>query len=370
MGIPAEFVDKIRGVATPLEVAAGDTFITEGEFDECIYYIESGSVEVTRGDENLGTIDAGDVVGEIAFIDRRPRTATVSAKESTRLLKIDRSDLLRSLGDAPALLMDFVKSVERRMRAHLEEAEENDVENFLTKVTQEAISHRAVHHPYLLGLREGKYPDMKWALKDFARQYHGYSAHFPRYLTTVIGRLENPQHRSALMENLTEESGIYEQDELDELAEIGVKEEWVNGVPHPVLFRRFCDAVGVDSLDPDADGIEVVCWREMFLSVLSGGSPAQAVGALGLGTENVVSTMYQHFLPALEILGVDPSETVFFPLHAAVDDHHQETLLDISRGYANTEEGRLDLVKGMRKALALRAGFWDWMLSRVEARGA
>ena len=119
-----------------------------------------------------------------------------------------------------------------------------------------------------------------------------------------------------------------------------------------------------------ADVLEVVCWREMFLSILSGESAAEAVGALGFGTENVVSTMYQHFLPALETLDVPPSETVFFPLHAAVDDHHQATLLDISRHHARTPENRLDLVKGMRKALALRAGFWDWMLLRARTRGA
>ena len=141
-------------------------------------------------------------------------------------------------------------------------------------------------------------------------------------------------------------------------------------MPHPVLFRRFCIAVGVDDTDPETDALEVVCWREMFLSILSSSSAAEAVGALGLGTENVVSTMYQHFLPALKTLDLAASDTVFFPLHAAVDDHHQETLLDISRHYARTPEGRLELLKGMRKALALRAGFWDWMLLRARTRGA
>ena len=370
MGLPARFAGIFRGVASKLDLAAGETFITEGDFDECIYYIESGSVEVTRGNESVGTIEAGDVVGEIAFIDRRPRTASVTTKEPTNLLMVERPELLRALGDSPKLLMEFVRSIEGSRRTHLQDSEGEMVEAFLTRVTQEAISHRAVNHPYLIALSEGTFPDMVWALKDFARQYYGYSAHFPRYLTTVIGRLEMPEHRLALMENLTEESGIYGQEELDELAEIGVEPEWVNGVPHPVLFLRFCNAAGVEALDPDSDGIEVVCWREMFLSVLSGGSPAQAIGALGLGTENVVSTMYQYFLPALEFLGAKPFDTVFFPLHAAVDDHHQATLLDISRHFAATAEGRLDLVKGMRKALALRAGFWDWLMSRVEARGA
>ena len=34
-----------------------------------------------------------------------------------------------------------------------------------------------------------------------------------------------------------------------------------------------------------------------------------------------------------------------------------------------TEAGRVDLLKGMRKALSLRAGFWDWMHLRAQTLG-
>ena len=48
-----------------------------------------------------------------------------------------------------------------------------------------------------------------------------------------------------------------------------------------------------------------------------------------------------------------------------VDDHHQATLLDIAAHYAGTPTGRHELVKGMNKALYLRAGFWDWLHARA-----
>ncbi len=367
--LPEAAVHCLTSIGTRVEVNSGDEFIHEGEFDETIFLVVEGTVEVRRGGEVVGTIEEGDVVGEIAFIDRRPRTASVVASTATVLVKAKREDLLRELGRNPDLLVQFVQALEVRRSAHLTTPVSGGVDEFLKVVTEEAVSHRAVNHPYLLALRNKELPDMKWALADFARQYNGYSSHFPRYLTTVIGRLELPEHRSALMENLTEESGIYEQEELDELKDIGVDPQWVDGVPHPVLFSRFCKVAGVETGGSDSDCIEVMCWREMFLSVLSGGSTAEALGALGLGTENVVSTMYQHFLPALDVLEAPPSETVFFPLHAAVDDHHQETLLDISRHYAQDEAGRIDLLKGMRKALALRAGFWDWLYQRALSGG-
>jgi pyrroloquinoline quinone (PQQ) biosynthesis protein C len=221
-----------------------------------------------------------------------------------------------------------------------------------------------VRHPYLQALAEGSLPDTRWALADFARNYYGYSSHFPRYLTTVISRLENPAHRKSLLENLTEESGVYGDEEYAELATFGVKREWIEGIAHPLLFQRFSRAMGVDhSRHQEKD--QVVCWREMFLSVLAEGGPAEALGALGIGTENIVRTIYGPFVKALSRLDLRPEDTVFFPLHTAVDDHHQATLEAISADFAATEEGRVGLRRGMLKALALRSAFWDWLHDRA-----
>jgi len=112
----------------------------------------------------------------------------------------------------------------------------------------------------------------------------------------------------------------------------------------------------------------VVCWREMFLDILSNGSPAEALGALGLGTETIVQTIYQPFVAAIDRLGdLNPADSVFFPLHTAVDDHHQATLKAIAADFAATPEGRNDLAKGMHKALALRDAFWSWLHERAQA---
>jgi hypothetical protein len=96
-------------------------------------------------------------------------------------------------------------------------------ETYVDNLARRAIAHQAVRHPYLEALAKGTLPDLAFALRDFARQYYAYSAHFPRYLTALISKLESPVHRAALMDNLTEESGQYGQEELDELAAIGIQ---------------------------------------------------------------------------------------------------------------------------------------------------
>jgi pyrroloquinoline quinone (PQQ) biosynthesis protein C len=241
-------------------------------------------------------------------------------------------------------------------------------ERAVDDLTAIALRHRAVRHPYLTALADGTLRDPAWALADFARQYQGYAAHFPRYLTALISRLENPAHRAALLENLIEESGHYNSTELDALTAEGIRAEWIAGVSHPQLFQRFRRAVIGPDTDGEEESVEVVCWREMLLAVLSLGSAAEAVGALGLGTELIVSSVYARFVPAMARHGgLDPRDTVFFPLHTAVDEAHQATLRQIAIDFASTESGRADLARGMHKALALRDSFWSWLLER--ARG-
>ena len=230
-----------------------------------------------------------------------------------------------------------------------------------------ALQHRAVRHPYLRGMAAGTLPSLYAALQDFALHYYGYSAHFPRYLTALISKLENPVHRAALLENLTEESGQYEEEELMQLKEYGVQPEWIVGIPHPLLFKRFRNSIGVDNIVTEDDHIEVVCWREQFLAIINTGSAAEALGALGLGTETIVQTIYQPFVEAIQKVGtIKPEDAVFFPLHTAVDDHHQATLKAIATDFAATPAGRADLAKGMIKALALRDSFWSWLYARAQ----
>ena len=230
-----------------------------------------------------------------------------------------------------------------------------------------ALQHRAVRHPYLRGMAAGTLPFLYAALQDFALHYYGYSAHFPRYLTALISKLENPVHRAALLENLTEESGQYEEEELMQLKEYGVQPEWIVGIPHPLLFKRFRNSIGVDNIATEDDHIEVVCWREQFLAIINTGSAAEALGALGLGTETIVQTIYQPFVEAIQKVGtIKPEDAVFFPLHTAVDDHHQATLKAIATDFAATPAGRADLAKGMIKALALRDSFWSWLYARAQ----
>ena len=238
---------------------------------------------------------------------------------------------------------------------------------YLRELRAEALQHEAVHHPYLAALREGTMRDPQEALRDFAREYQGYSAWFPRFLAAVDERL--PQElRSILDENKAEESGCYDEETLLELEAAGLQREWVDRVPHPELFRRFQRALTVEpdaAISPEAP---VSRWRQELLTLLQNDHPAAAIGALGLGTELVVSHMYASVLEGVDRFSkICPEGRSFLVLHALVDDAHAESLLRLAQRFAMDGEGRAALARGMRAALDMRAEFWDELLERGSA---
>jgi len=59
--------------------AAGDKVALEGESGLMFFVVESGELAVEVHGQAVSTIGPGGSFGEIALIDRRPRTATVTA---------------------------------------------------------------------------------------------------------------------------------------------------------------------------------------------------------------------------------------------------------------------------------------------------
>jgi CRP/FNR family cyclic AMP-dependent transcriptional regulator len=64
--------------------AAGDKIALEGEGGLMFFVVDSGEATVEVHGEEVGRLGPGDHFGEIALIDRRPRTATVTAVSDLR----------------------------------------------------------------------------------------------------------------------------------------------------------------------------------------------------------------------------------------------------------------------------------------------
>ena len=196
---PSTFVDslsqplqqRLRAIGTTQQFADGDQVIARGEVTTQLYVVVEGKLLAQTRDASV-LIPSGEVVGEMAFLDNRPRTATVVACGPVRLRAIDREPCFQALGDQPLLLNELISALSSLQRHRLDREAETDQRSstqLVDDLSEAAIQHRAVRHPYLQALAAGNLPDLRFALEDFARHYYGYSAHFPRYLTALISRL-------------------------------------------------------------------------------------------------------------------------------------------------------------------------------------
>jgi uncharacterized membrane protein len=87
-------------------LAAGETLFQAGEPGESLFIVRSGEVELfikdTAGQKILlAMVGVGEIFGELALLDRGPRTATAIALADSELLELDRDDLLLLFQKSP-----------------------------------------------------------------------------------------------------------------------------------------------------------------------------------------------------------------------------------------------------------------------------
>ena len=111
-------LDHLARVLDRVEVAAGHVIVREGDESDLFYVIESGRVQVTAADGHvLREEGPGEYFGEIGLLRDVPRTATITALESTVLLALEREEFLEAVtgqGESRRLAEDIVG---RRLRA-------------------------------------------------------------------------------------------------------------------------------------------------------------------------------------------------------------------------------------------------------------
>jgi serine/threonine protein kinase len=70
---------------------AGSTIITEGEIEDCFYIIITGEVAVKKQGKSLTALKNGECFGEMAYLGKTTRTATIEALSTTILMKVNAS---------------------------------------------------------------------------------------------------------------------------------------------------------------------------------------------------------------------------------------------------------------------------------------
>ncbi|NDC64505.1 MAG: hypothetical protein EBZ59_11105 [Planctomycetia bacterium] len=118
--LPPEAIGELAAATVERVFGAGETIIREGDRGDSMFLLVEGRVEVTSRAGNgpavtVGTLGAGDYVGEMSLMTGAVRTATVTALEETRVLEVGKGAFRAVLAAQPAVVEQLGAALRRRL---------------------------------------------------------------------------------------------------------------------------------------------------------------------------------------------------------------------------------------------------------------
>ncbi len=112
--VPDESLAKIAPFTKVDEFASGKEVIREGGYSNDFFVITDGTAKVEREGEHLADLGPGDVFGEQGLLEKQQRSATVTATDTLRVIKIEHWELSRMKKSMPEVVDQLLKRVEER----------------------------------------------------------------------------------------------------------------------------------------------------------------------------------------------------------------------------------------------------------------
>ncbi|MDX8404489.1 MAG: cyclic nucleotide-binding domain-containing protein [Mariprofundaceae bacterium] len=142
----AEALNLLMRGAKRIRLAEGDTLIKQGDSDDSMYIVLEGDLAVLvlyrkrKNPTMIHILKEGEIVGEMAFLEGRVRSASVIANSKATVLKLTHKQILQCLLKFPEM-GDSLRH-ESEFRKHLTAINGNKI---LVKLTNEAKEQLAIH---------------------------------------------------------------------------------------------------------------------------------------------------------------------------------------------------------------------------------
>lgn len=95
---------------------SGCVVFRAGDPGNTMYVIKEGEVEIIINDKVVETVGPGGIVGEMALIDSRPRSATVMAKTDCQLVPINEKRFTFLIQQTPYFGLQVMRVLVERVR--------------------------------------------------------------------------------------------------------------------------------------------------------------------------------------------------------------------------------------------------------------
>jgi CRP-like cAMP-binding protein len=109
-------LQQVGKATTEVRIDAGQTLVEQGRTGQEFFLILDGEAEVRRNDRRLTTLGPGDYFGELAILDRGPRSASVIAKTDMAVLVLSQRDFVGVLASVPEMALKLLTVMAQRLR--------------------------------------------------------------------------------------------------------------------------------------------------------------------------------------------------------------------------------------------------------------
>ncbi len=125
--------------------ATGEYIFKEGDIGEVMFIIHKGKVNITKrtdeGEKVLVTLSAGDFFGEMAIIDKAPRSASAIAGEETVCIVLDEELFEQQMQRNAKIVKKILKNMSARLRAMNEQLQNLTTKDFNMRVVNTLLIH-------------------------------------------------------------------------------------------------------------------------------------------------------------------------------------------------------------------------------------
>jgi CRP/FNR family transcriptional regulator, cyclic AMP receptor protein len=139
--LPSAVIEHLGSYMKTRRVARGTTIFAKGDPGAGLMGVLAGSVKVSVASADgkdivLNVFREGDVFGEIALLDGRPRTADAAAMSDCELIVIERRDFVPFLSGHPDVMLKFIEILCSRLRHTSEQVQDITFLNLPTRLAK------------------------------------------------------------------------------------------------------------------------------------------------------------------------------------------------------------------------------------------
>lgn len=209
--------------------------------------------------------------------------------------------------------------------------------NFVQELQSELAPYHLLKHTFYQKWEKGEVS--KSQLKYYAGQYYHHVSAFPRYISALHSLCENAQDRKILLENLNDEEGQ-------------------RGVPHPELWMRFAEGLGLTKEEVQNTPLceEIKHIINTFFSYCRSSYPEglSALYSYEYQVPEIAETKMTGLKNHYQI--TDEKTLSFFEEHKSADVYHRQAIEVLLEKFPSKEKER-----AKKSAVSLAQSLWNFL---------